>query len=1129
MKLKHLLTAALLLATVGVSFAQSPKRELRSTWLTTVWAIDWPESTNEAKAKAQMIECLDNLYRHNYTGVCFQVRGLADAMYKSSYEPWSSSISGTRGEDPGWDPLAWVVEECHKRGMECYAWVNPYRICSNGNGYSTEYDLEWKEKGWYLSNGNYIVFNPGLAECRAHILNVIKEIYTNYAIDGMLFDDYFYPSGGTSESSSAPDYALYKKSGTTLSIGDWRRENVNNFMKEIYTNLQNDRPDVRFGLAPAGVATKSAHKYGFSGPEISASDWQYNSIYSDPLAWVAGGYIDFISPQLYWKTTSSSAPFGPLTTWWSAFAEKYNRHFYASHSISFLAEGENNEAGWSDVASQVSLHRHGCSNNAPGAIYYSTKNIDGNGGGVAGLGDYLEEKVYTGKSLVPVITWKEHPTYAAPAGASFSGSTLSWNETKGEGKAIIRYSLYAVPMSVSLEEAMSVDGDGLAGQYLMGVSYSTEFEVPAAKREGFWYAVCVYDGYGYESEAATVNYTGERSAATTLTAPINGAVTNWDTEFSWTEVPGASYNVEIALDEKFSLIAVEAKGLTTNKATFDLGDIKDNTLCYWRVTVAEPNKIYTISDIETFYSPTRVKPAAAELLTPADGAEVSDREITFSWSAVERAEAYRFEIAIDGNFYDIMFGASLKDGSTSITLNSAMFGSSEYGWRVSAHGRCILSNLSAVSKFTVAQAPVGSYEEGYTMKTDKDSYADASGLQLENIWLRSTAADYENITFEESGSFNRGMVANKDYVYVSGRSANTKDADIYLYQYNASTGELVRKLNLSEEGVVPNLPCNDVIKDSYGNICIVNQVAKATSDDIYIHKVDFANGELTQVACLSNNKRTVVQLDHVGIYGSVDDSEFTVYAAVASRTSLARWNVVDGEAACEAVAISDYYPSGVKNFGQAPRVVPVDENLVYVDGGSTGLTLYDFSTKEIVSSFADKAELMSTSYADNGACYFTLDGRNYMVYNLYPAAENVRWALTEFAEEHDLSTGSALWTLPAGGLGSIDSGTYSAPIDVVVTSDKTANIYVYSPGNGLAAYRLTDVRDAGVADVEAGDFSISTRGLSVVFSQSVAVAKAYSLSGVLVASAENAESLVLPAAGVYAVVADGKSQIVQVK
>lgn len=552
---KQLMTLALALATVASAMtAQAPKRELRSTWMATVWAIDWPASHSEQDAKKQMTNYLDDLAANNFNGVCFQVRGLADAMYKSSYEPWSSAISGTRGVDPGWDPLAWVVEQCHERGLECYAWVNPYRESSSGNIYNTEYDKKWQADGWLLSNGSYIVFNPGLPEARAHILKVIKEIYTNYAIDGILFDDYFYPSGGTVETSNAPDWDLYKSSGTSLSIGDWRRKNINDFMKEIYDNIQLDRPDMRFGISPAGVAGKSSGTYGTPGVPVSAGDWQYNQIYSDPIAWLHDQAVDFISPQLYWVTTHSTAPFGPLTTWWSQVANKFGRHFYASHSISLLMNN-NTLANWEDIAKQVTLHRQSQSlyRQDPGAIYYSAKNLDGNGsGGVGGLGNHLYQNVYNTKSLVPTIGWKEHPTYTAPADAAYTSGILSWKAVEpAAGNSVMRYSVYAIPSNISFDRAQAADGDGIDAAYLVGVSYNSEFKMPDAVARSHYYAVCVYDGYGFESEPALVNYNSEPTQATTLIAPADGAAVDWNCTFSWEKVEGTTYELEIASDARF--------------------------------------------------------------------------------------------------------------------------------------------------------------------------------------------------------------------------------------------------------------------------------------------------------------------------------------------------------------------------------------------------------------------------------------------------------------------------------------------------------------------------------------------------------------------------------------------------
>ncbi len=551
MKRKLVLSLLACILCIAHMSAASPKREFRSVRLSTVWNIDWPpQNCTESSAKAELIEYLDALEGHNFTGVCLQVRGLADAMYKSSYEPWSSAL-GARGSNPGWDPLAYAVEECHKRGLECYAWVNPYRITS-GTTYNTSYDKEWRSKGWELvgSNGKYVVFNPAMAECRAHILKVIKEIYTNYAIDGMLFDDYFYPSGGTSTDSKAADYSIYKNSGTNLSLAAWRRKNINDFMTEIYNNVQNDRPDMRFGISPAGVGDAPAASYGLKdGP---GSDWQYDEIYSEPLYWLKNGIVDFISPQLYWPTDHSTNPFAELSQWWSTAAEKFGRHFYASHDTEDLASYSTSE-----YIKQVNAHRDGCSNNAPGAIYFSACDIDGvHGGSTTGLGTKLESEVYTSKSLVPVVDWKSHATYGAPSSLAFNGQSISWSAVpataNGSFHTIIRYTVYAIPESVSFENAQATDGDGIDAKYLLGVSYNTSYAIPTDKRSGYYYAVCVYDGYGYEYEPATTLKTIEPSQATTLTAPANGATVEWNTTFSWSDVSNATYRFEISNNSSFS-------------------------------------------------------------------------------------------------------------------------------------------------------------------------------------------------------------------------------------------------------------------------------------------------------------------------------------------------------------------------------------------------------------------------------------------------------------------------------------------------------------------------------------------------------------------------------------------------
>ncbi len=519
MKKQLLLLLLTAVSAVGNMRAESPKREFRSVWMAAM-GIDWPltagtDSISREAARAELIAYLDSYKEHNFTGVCIHVRPLADALYKSSYEPWSASVSGKRGVDPGWDPLAFAVSECHKRGLECYAWVNPFRIDHNGKLPDTPQDIDWRSRGLTFTQGTWTVFNPGVPEAREHCMKVIEEIYTNYKIDGLLFDDYFYPGVGMPKGdaeSTAPDYKLWKDSKTTMSIADWRRNNVNTFVKELYDRIQKARPDMRFGIGPAGVGGKGAPAYGLEGPGV-ADDWMYDDIYCDPLAWLSDGSVDFIAPQIYWGRTHTYSPFSPLCKWWADMAGHFGRHNYvsmASYRVDADDFGGNNATGWEEFAAQVRECRAEARDAAPGQIYYSAKFIDGPVR--TGLGSHLAGNVYGRPALVPVVDWKEHPVYDAPKDVATSGSSLRWTPVPADSKAIMRYSVYAVPQGVPMDEACK-DGDGIDARYLLGVSYEPEYVLPADRVDGYKYAVCAYDGYGYESRPGVYDPSASHNAA----------------------------------------------------------------------------------------------------------------------------------------------------------------------------------------------------------------------------------------------------------------------------------------------------------------------------------------------------------------------------------------------------------------------------------------------------------------------------------------------------------------------------------------------------------------------------------------------------------------------------------------
>lgn len=504
--LKRSALAAVLLAIAALPMSSGVKREVRSVWMATVWALDWPSSTSSTTAqKNEMVKYLDVLQKNNFNAVYFQVRTMSDAFYKSSYEPWSSYLTGTRGKDPGWDPLAFVVEECHKRGMECHAWVNPYRF-STGSNWSTAQDQALKSAGMLLaytkSDGKTTtILNPGLESVRKRIVDVCKEIISNYDVDGLVFDDYFYPEG-IPVTSSAGDYDLWQKSGASMTFGDWRRNNVNQMVADVYKMVQQQKPYVRFGISPAGAACTSAAvaaKHGIDRCPV-ASDWQYDGIFSDPVAWLEAGTIDYISPQLYWKTNHKTNPFGPMTKWWSYVAKHFGRHHYASHSISFL-NSSNTTGDWEEIGKQVQFSRDYTENEAPGAVFYSAAYVTGKK--QSGFGEWLQVNKFQNKALTPAIDWKKSDFEKVQVSAlSKRATVLSW-----AGVDNVRYSVYAVPESVNVETLDS----NIPAEYLLGVSYKTTYTMPDDKKSGYNYAVCVLDRYGNEYEPVYYGQSGVES------------------------------------------------------------------------------------------------------------------------------------------------------------------------------------------------------------------------------------------------------------------------------------------------------------------------------------------------------------------------------------------------------------------------------------------------------------------------------------------------------------------------------------------------------------------------------------------------------------------------------------------
>lgn len=1079
---KILLAMAAMCLSLSLVAQEALKREMRTVWIATVSNIDWPQTRGTGttvinKQKQQLIDMLDGFAATNMNGVCLQVRPMADALYKSSYEPWSSFLTGTRGKDPGWDPLAFAVEECHKRGIECHAWVNPYRFSnSSGTDCNTPQDVELKNSGILMQVGKRIVFNPALKESRERLLNVCREMITNYDIDGIIFDDYFYPGDGTPEDATAPDYTLWQQSGSGKTIGDWRRANVNLMVKEMYDMVQETKPYVKFGIGPAGASCSSssvAARHGIDplSKYCKASDWQYNQIYSDCVQWLEDGTIDYISPQLYWKTTHSTNPFGPMTHWWSYVADHFGRHHYASTNIYFMAS-TNTQEDWDEINKQILLTRQYANVGTSGVNFYSAKYI--NGPTCTGLGAYLAKNTFTHKAIIPCMDWKAKENLGSPQNVVLSGNQLTWTSVN---KHLARYAVYAIPEGVPVEDINSQFYGGIKSDYLLNVTYEPSFTLDAKYQSGYWFAVTIVDGWGNEFAPTYVNSPSGPSEATTLIAPVGGATVEWNQTFSWTAVEDAKYHLQIAADADFENIVFDRIGLTVNSVSINLIEFESLKTYYWRVITNQSGHFETPSAVETFVVPQHPLAPVVNLISPVGGAKM-DGDFSFQFSN-SGASGYTVEVAKEVDFAKVLFASDKAIGSgntVSVPISVATIGKGKFYWRVISKAAGCDDATSEVAQFEVTKIPTGEYEPGYVMKKDIDTYAKVGNMELVNDWVRSVKEPYENMAFDSNGLMNRGFTVKGNRIYVIGRSEGSSTANVYIDHYSTDTGERIKRVMVDNAVQGLYYPGNDIFQDNAGHLCISNLVLDVKSYGVTVYQVDPETGAVVKRADVTTTLPLTKRIDHCHVYGDVTSSMFYVFGAMSSGTQVVRWTINNGAvSATNVMTAQAYSPSSASHFNLAPRVFPVSPTQVYVKGSSTYVTLYNFSTGAIIDGMDGYADIKPAHTGSNGFASFTMGGKNYMLYPNSDHGKEVGFTYklvesdggTAFANYH------SMWTFPTQGMGNVNSSTWEAPVAVEKgVNPNEMKLYVYAPGNGLAAYTLRDasaikgdVNGDGIVDI----------------------------------------------------------------
>lgn len=295
-----------------------PKREFRGAWIQMINGQF--QGMSRDRMQANLTNQLNVLHRSGINAIIFQVRGEADAMYASPYEPWSRYLTGRQGTAPSpyWDPLAWMVNECHKRGMELHAWINPFRAKTKGTrALAASHPYNQHPERFFEYDGLYL-FDPGLHENREYICKIASDIVRRYDVDGLHIDDYFYPYPVAGV--SIPDEVTYRTHKNGINdINDWRRYNVNLFIEMLHDSIHAVKPWVKFGVAPFGIYHNARPGENLPGSKTNGLQ-NYDQLYADVLYWINKGWVDYTVPQLYWEIGHKAADYKELIEWWSRFA-----------------------------------------------------------------------------------------------------------------------------------------------------------------------------------------------------------------------------------------------------------------------------------------------------------------------------------------------------------------------------------------------------------------------------------------------------------------------------------------------------------------------------------------------------------------------------------------------------------------------------------------------------------------------------------------------------------------------------------------------------------------------------------------------------------------------------------------
>lgn len=431
---RFVISAVLLALGAALTLAINPKREFRGAWMHTVFQDHYLKRTT-AQNKEYLREQLDRLQEAGVNAVIFQVRPQSDAFYESRYEPWSRFLTNNGiAPAPKWDPLKFMIDEAHARGMELHAWLNPYRVTSSKKQVLPRSHIYHKHPEWFVRYDGKLYFDPALPESREFITNVVMDIVERYDVDGIHFDDYFYPY--PVKGIEFPDSKSYSKYGKGMKRDNWRRQNVDKLIENLHKKISQAKPWVVFGISPFGIwRNKSSDPRG----SATAGLQNYDALYADVLLWAEKGWVDYLMPQLYWDLEHKLASYLTLVDWWNGNACGRNLYIGQDVAITMKKPDIGNSCEASQLRHKVNLTR--AADNIQGNCWWPAYSVTDNTGGVA---DSLAIDLQATVAVPPAYPWISSHKPDAVKGLHHKAGKLMWevNKPKNSADDAVKFVVY---------------------------------------------------------------------------------------------------------------------------------------------------------------------------------------------------------------------------------------------------------------------------------------------------------------------------------------------------------------------------------------------------------------------------------------------------------------------------------------------------------------------------------------------------------------------------------------------------------------------------------------------------------------------------------------------------------------